>query len=56
MKMAPLGKQSKSEQRKFYASKRGSWNGVSPVTRIAQSRRVYDRNRIKQEDRRVSGD
>ena len=56
MKMTPLEKQSKNEQRKFYALKRGSWNGVSPVTRIVQSRRVYDRNRIKREDRRASGD
>jgi len=48
MKMIPLQKQSKSEQRKFYASKRGSWNGLSPVTRKVESRKVYDRNRIKQ--------
>ena len=51
MKMTPLKKQSKNEQRKYYSSKRGSWNGVSPITRIVQSRRVYDRNRIKREDR-----
>ncbi len=29
MKMIPISKQSKSSQRKFYAAKRGSWNGVS---------------------------
>lgn len=56
MKMTPLEKQSKNEQRKFHASKRGSWNGVSPVTRIVQNRRVYDRNRIKREDRRAVGE
>ena len=39
MKMTPLKKQSKNEQRKYYSSKRGSWNGVSPITRIVQSRR-----------------
>lgn len=33
-KMVPLSKQSKKERRKYYASKRGSWNGVSPVTRV----------------------
>ena len=38
--------------RKFHAAKRGTWNGVSPVTRIVQSKRLYDRNRAKQEDRR----
>ena len=51
-KMKPLGKQSKSRQREYYAAKRGSWNGVSPITRIVQSRRVYDRKRIKREDHR----
>lgn len=56
MKMTPLKKQSKNEQRKYYSSKRGSWNGVLPITRIVQSRRVYDRNRIKREDRRASGE
>ena len=52
MKMTPLKKQSKNEQRKYYSSR----NGVSPITRIVQSRRVYDRNRIKREDRRAAGE
>lgn len=52
MKVTPLEKQSKKNQRKFHAAKRGAWNGVSPVTRIVQSKRLYDRNRAKQEDRR----
>ncbi len=56
MKVTPLKKQSKSRQREYFAAKRGSWNGVSPITRIEQSRRVYDRNRIKREDRRASGE
>ena len=56
MKMTPLKKQNKREQRKFYSSKRGSWNGVSPITRIVQSRRVYDRNHIKREDARTAGE
>ncbi len=48
-------KQSKKNQRKFHAAKRGSWNGVSPITRVVQSKRIYDRNRAKQESRQ-SGD
>ena len=32
MNFTPIAKRSKSEQRKYYASKRGSWNGLSPVT------------------------
>ena len=52
MKITPLKKQSKKKQRKFHAAKRGTWHGVSPVTRIVQSKRLYDRNRAKQENHR----
>lgn len=52
-KMIPLSKQSKKERRKYYASKRGSWNGVSPVTRVVQSRKIYDRKRTKSADRNM---
>ena len=44
MKVIPL-----KNQRKFHVAKRGSWNGVSPITRVVQSKRIYDRNRAKQE-------
>ena len=54
VKVTPIAKQSKSKQREYYASKRGSWNGVSPVTRIVPSRRVYDRKRMKREARGAS--
>ena len=56
MKLTPLKKQSKNAQRKYYAAKRGSWNGLSPVTRIVQSRKAYDRNHIRQEERRSPKD
>ena len=52
-KMVPLSKQSKKERRKYYSSKRGSWNGVSPVTRVVQSRKIYDRKRMKSADRKI---
>lgn len=52
-KMVPLSKQSKKERRKYYASKRGSWNGVSPVTRVVQSRKIYDRKRMKSADIKI---
>ena len=55
-KMIPLAKQSKASRREYYRSLRGSWNGVSPVTRIVQSRRAYDRNRIKREGRGADGE
>ena len=47
-KVIPLKKQSKKNQRKYYAKQRGSWNGVDPTIRIVNSKKVYDRNRIKQ--------
>lgn len=52
-KTVPLSKQSKKERRKYYASKRGLWNGVSPVTRVVQSRKIYDRKRMKSADRKI---
>ena len=50
-KMIPLAKQSKANKRKYYLARRGSWNGLSPVTRIAKSRKVYDRNKQKRQTR-----
>ena len=50
LKTIPLTKQSKKQQRAFYAAKRGSWNGVNPVTRVVPSKNGYDRNRIKREN------
>ena len=55
-KIIPLAKQSKASRREYHLARRGSWNGVSPITRIVQSRRAYDRNRLKREDRRAAGE
>lgn len=55
-KMTPITKQSKRAQRKYYASKRGSWYGISPVTRIVPSGKVYDRKRMKRESHSASED
>ena len=49
MKTIPLNKQSKKQQRAYYAAKRGSWNDINPVTRTVPSKKLYDRNRIKRE-------
>lgn len=46
MKVTPLKKQSKKEQRKFYARKRRDWNGLKPTTRVVKSKKVYDRKRL----------
>ena len=50
--LIPLDKRSKKAKREYHAKQRVSWNGVNPVTRIVQSRKAYDRARVKQSDRR----
>ena len=52
----PLKKQSKRAQKEYRSRKRGSWYGISPVTRSVPSGKVYDRNRMKREDFRASGE
>lgn len=49
----PLSKQSKKAQREYHKKQRGSWYGLSPVTRTVPSGKKYDRNRIKREGRQV---
>ena len=44
-------KQSKKAQKEQYAKQRGSWYGISPVTRTVPNGKAYDRNRVKREDR-----
>lgn len=43
----PLEKQSKKAQKAYHTKQRGSWNGVSPVTRVIPNGKVYDRNQEK---------
>lgn len=33
-KLVPLHKQSKKQRKEYNAKQRGSWNGISPVTRM----------------------
>lgn len=53
-KIIPLAKMSKKEQREFYAQKRGSWNGVCPVTRSVPLKTAYNRNAMKQQMRGIN--
>lgn len=53
MKMTPISKQSKKARKRYDASRRGGWNGISPVTRIVPNKKAYDRKRLKQEERRM---
>lgn len=45
-KLIPLKKQSKAAQKAHAASQRGSWEGVKPVTRVAESKKRYSRKRL----------
>ena len=54
--IVPLKKQSKRAQKEFHSKRRGSWYGISPVTRTVPSGKAYDRKRIKREDRWASGE
>ena len=49
LKMVPLCKQSKKLQRAYHAARRGSWNGVKPVTRVVPNKKAYDRARARRE-------
>lgn len=49
-KFVPLEKRSKKEQKAYYASQRGSWNGVKPVTRSIPSKKLYNRKRTDRRD------
>jgi hypothetical protein len=44
-KYIPIAKRSKKEQKAENASKRGSWNGINPVTRKPVNPKAYDRKR-----------
>ncbi|MBQ9968558.1 MAG: hypothetical protein IJO88_07535 [Oscillospiraceae bacterium] len=51
----PYEKLSKKEKRKLDAARRGSWGEMSPVTRKVQSKKVYDRKKIRSMEREPYG-
>lgn len=55
-KFIPLSKQSKAAQKKFYKAQRGTWNGLSPVTRSVPNGKAYNRAKAKQAGRRAHAD
>lgn len=46
--------QTKKQQREINATKRGSWNGVIPVTRVVPGKKAYDRKRERRAGRLLS--
>jgi rare lipoprotein A (peptidoglycan hydrolase) len=47
----PLSKQSKRVHKEYHKKQRGSWYGLSPVTRTCPNGKAYDRNKVKYDSR-----
>lgn len=45
-KFVSLNKQSKKKQKEYYSSKRGSWYGINPVTRVVPDKTKYNRKKL----------
>ena len=43
----PVDKLSKKQKKAYYAARRGSWNGVNPVSRQVPSKKLYNRKQAK---------
>ena len=46
-KYITIDKQSKRNRKNHFASKRGSWGNVNPVTKVIPNDRIYKREKIK---------
>lgn len=46
-KMIPYEKLSKRKQKELNSKQRGSWNGVNPVTRKVESKKLYSRKKAR---------
>ena len=46
----PLSKQSKQKKKEYYASKRGSWGDINPVTRKPPNPKAYNRAKSRTEE------
>ena len=46
-KMIPAAKLSKKKRRELAAKQRGSWGGLSPVTRVPPNPRAYNRKKAR---------
>ncbi len=52
MKTVPIRKMSKKAQKEYHSRQRGTWEGVSPISRTVPSGKVYNRKRWKIADRK----
>lgn len=46
-KFIPLEKLSKKKQRELHAKRRGSWQGINPVTRKIENPKAYNRKKAQ---------
>lgn len=44
-KFISVEKMSKKQKKEYYKSKRQIWEGLSPITRVVKSKKVYDRKK-----------
>lgn len=52
-KYVSLDKRSKKAQREYYSKRRHTWGELNPVTRSVPSGKTYNRNKNKQEMKRI---
>ena len=52
-KYVSLDKRSKKAKKEYYSSMRVTWGELNPVTRTVPSKKTYNRNKDKQERRRI---
>lgn len=48
-KFVPLNKMSKKKQREYYKAQRRGWGGISPVTRLENDPKAYNRAKAKRD-------
>lgn len=48
-KMIPLDKMTKKQQHAYYASRRGNWGEVNPVTRVVPDKTRVSRRKARQD-------
>lgn len=54
-KFIPYEKLSKKEQKKYNATRRGTWGELNPVTRKPKNSRAYDRKKAQNWKNDLSG-
>ncbi len=48
----PRDKMSKKQKKELDKQKRGNWGAITPTTRVVRDRKKYDRNSVKNAERK----